>query len=148
MSTEMLFRSISASTESLIDVEFDGSPSKGAGARLGGYRLAGRRRVALALHACVRSAACALLHDGRLLRMPAGNRRRGESTGLPRDRATGHEDPFAGRRSPCGVVRPFVSDLTFPTFLLSSPHRPLSLLAKEFAALLKRMFAEEIPDYD
>jgi DNA-binding transcriptional LysR family regulator len=44
------------------------------------------------------------------------------------------------------IVRPFVSDLTFPTYLLSSPHRPLSLLAKQFAALLKRLFAAEILD--
>jgi DNA-binding transcriptional LysR family regulator len=44
------------------------------------------------------------------------------------------------------IVRPFVSDLTFPTYLLSSPHRPLSLLAEQFAALLKRLFAAEILD--
>jgi DNA-binding transcriptional LysR family regulator len=46
------------------------------------------------------------------------------------------------------VVRPFESDLTFPTFLLSSAHRPRSVLANEFAALLKRLFAAEIQEYD
>jgi DNA-binding transcriptional LysR family regulator len=44
------------------------------------------------------------------------------------------------------IVRPFVSDLTFPTYFLSSAHRPLSLLAEQFAALLKRLFAAEILD--
>lgn len=72
---------------------------------LGGCRLAGGRCVALSLHARVGCATCSLLHDGRLFRMSAGNRWRGQSPGVPRDSATGHEDPLAGRRPPCSLTR-------------------------------------------
>ena len=54
---------------------------------------------ALPHHAGLGCAARALLHDGRLLRMPGRHRRRGQPPGLPGARARGHAHRDAARRA-------------------------------------------------
>src|SRR6266702_2667492 len=47
----------------------------------------------------VRRGACAVLHDGRVLRMSRRNRRRGEPAELPRAGRRRHGDPLATRHA-------------------------------------------------